>query len=99
MGIRARAEKRNPHRDGPRGRDPLLPRPPHLPLKMWFSRQHLIIDADDTLWENNIYFERAFDEFVGFLSHSSLAAAEIRAILDEIEVANARIHGYGSLNY
>ena len=26
--------------------------------------QHLIIDADDTLWENNIYFERAFDEFV-----------------------------------
>jgi putative hydrolase of the HAD superfamily len=66
---------------------------------MWFSRQHLIIDADDTLWENNIYFERAFDEFVGFLAHSSLAPAEIRAILDEIEVANARIHGYGSLNY
>jgi len=27
-------------------------------------RQHLIIDADDTLWENNIYFERAFDQFV-----------------------------------
>ena len=33
-------------------------------------RQHLIIDADDTLWENNIYFERAFDEFVEFLAHS-----------------------------
>ena len=25
----------------------------------------LIFDADDTLWENNIYFERAFDDFVG----------------------------------
>jgi len=62
-------------------------------------RQHLIIDADDTLWENNIYFERAFDEFVGFLDHSSLSAAEVRAVLDEIEETNNKIHGYGSLNF
>src|SRR6516164_11407177 len=62
-------------------------------------RQHLIIDADDTLWDNNIYFERAFDEFVAFLDHSSLTAAEIRAVLDEIEEVNAKIHGYGSLNF
>jgi putative hydrolase of the HAD superfamily len=62
-------------------------------------RQHLIIDADDTLWENNVYFERAFDEFVGFLDHSSLSAAEIRAVLDEIEETNNKIHGYGSLNF
>ncbi len=61
--------------------------------------QHLLIDADDTLWENNIYFEQAFDEFVEFLSHSSLDAAGIRAVLDEIELANSRIHGYGSLNF
>lgn len=62
-------------------------------------RQNLIIDADDTLWENNVYFERAFQEFVNFLAHSSLTALEIRAVLDEIELANARIHGYGSLNF
>jgi putative hydrolase of the HAD superfamily len=62
-------------------------------------REHLIIDADDTLWENNIYFERAFDEFVAFLDHSSLSAPEIRAVLDEIEEANNKIHGYGSLNF
>ncbi|MGQ9918186.1 MAG: HAD family hydrolase [Bryobacteraceae bacterium] len=61
--------------------------------------QHLLIDADDTLWENNIYFEQAFDEFVDFLSHSSLDAAGVRAVLDEIELANSRIHGYGSLNF
>jgi len=61
--------------------------------------QFLIFDADDTLWENNIYFERAFDEFVGFLSHSSLPPAEVRAVLDEIETANNRIHGYGTLNF
>jgi putative hydrolase of the HAD superfamily len=63
------------------------------------TRQYLIIDADDTLWENNIYFERAFEEFVVFLAHSSLGPQEVRDILDEIEQANARIHGYGSLNF
>ena len=62
-------------------------------------RLHLIVDADDTLWENNIYFERAFEEFVNFLGHSSLNAREIRAVLDEIEEANSKIHGYGSLNF
>ena len=62
-------------------------------------RQHLIIDADDTLWENNIYFERAFDEFVEFLAHSTLPPTDVRAVLDEIEHANARIHGYGSQSF
>jgi putative hydrolase of the HAD superfamily len=62
-------------------------------------RQHLIVDADDTLWENNIYFERAFEEFTDFLAHSSLRPNEIRAALDEIELVNARIHGYGSKNF
>jgi putative hydrolase of the HAD superfamily len=63
------------------------------------TTQYLLIDADDTLWENNIYFERAFDEFVAFLDHSALSPKEVRAVLDEIEDANARIHGYGSLNF
>ena len=63
------------------------------------TRQHLIVDADDTLWENNIYFEKAFDNFCEFLGHSRLSADEVRTVLDEIEVANARVHGYGSLNF
>ncbi len=63
------------------------------------TRQHLLIDADDTLWENNIYFEQAFDEFVDYLDHSSMSPAEIRAVLDEIEVANIKIHGYGAANF
>lgn len=62
-------------------------------------RQFLIIDADDTLWENNVYFERAFAEFVDFLDHSSLSAEEIRDILDEIELVNIKTHGYGTLNF
>jgi putative hydrolase of the HAD superfamily len=62
-------------------------------------RQFLIIDADDTLWENNVYFERAFEEFVSYLDHSSMTAREIREVLDEIEEANAKLHGYGTLNF
>jgi putative hydrolase of the HAD superfamily len=62
-------------------------------------RQHLIVDADDTLWENNIYFERAFEEFTEFLAHSSLDSRQVRAILDEIELVNSKIHGYGSKNF
>lgn len=63
------------------------------------TRQHLIFDADDTLWENNIYFEAAFDRFCDYLSHSSMSPPEVRAVLDEIERANSKIHGYGSRNF
>jgi putative hydrolase of the HAD superfamily len=61
--------------------------------------QQLIFDADDTLWENNVYFERIFDEFVEFLDHSRMGSREVRAALDEIELANREIHGYGALNF
>ncbi|MGA8027958.1 MAG: HAD family hydrolase [Bryobacteraceae bacterium] len=63
------------------------------------TRRHLIFDADDTLWENNVYFEDAFDRFCEYLSHSSMTPGEIRAVLDEIEIANSKIHGYGSRNF
>jgi putative hydrolase of the HAD superfamily len=63
------------------------------------ERQHLIFDADDTLWENNVYFERAFDEFAEFLGHSTLTPAGVRSVLDEIELVNREIHGYGALNF
>jgi len=62
-------------------------------------RQNLIVDADDTLWENNIFFERAFEEFVQFLDHSTLSPVQVRDVLDRIENANNKIHGYGSLNF
>lgn len=59
------------------------------------QQQHLFIDADDTLWENNIYFELAVHEFIRFLNHSSLQPGEVRAVLNEIE----REMGYGSLSF
>lgn len=56
---------------------------------------HLLIDADDTLWENNIYFEQAIHAFIEFLDHSNLTPAEVRAVLDEVE----QLMGYGSANF
>ncbi len=63
------------------------------------SRLTLLIDADDTLWENNIYFERAFDDFCDFLDHSALTPVQVRDVLNEIELVNSKIHGYGSKNF
>ena len=58
-------------------------------------RYHLLLDADDTLWENNVYFERAIHGFLDFLNHSRLSHKEVRAVLDEVE----RLMGYGSANF
>src|SRR5580658_358263 len=63
------------------------------------TRQNLIFDADDTLWENNVYFEEAFDRFCEYLNHSSLTPDEIRSVLDTIEIENNKIHGYGAINF
>ena len=60
------------------------------------SRQHLVIDGDDTLWENNIFFEDAAEAFIDFLDHSSRTRDQVRAALDEIERLNVANHGYGS---
>ena len=57
--------------------------------------QALLIDADDTLWENNIYFERAIAQFISFLNHHSYTAEEVRTILNEVERGCVIKHGYG----
>src|SRR6201990_1211664 len=63
------------------------------------EKQHLIFDADDTLWENNIYFERAFDDFCDFLNHSKLTPVQSRDALNEIELGNSQSQGYGAVNF
>jgi putative hydrolase of the HAD superfamily len=57
--------------------------------------QNLLIDADDTLWENNIYFERAIANFISFLNHHEYTPDQVRAVLWEVERENIRRHGYG----
>ena len=61
--------------------------------------QFLLIDGDDTLWENNIYFEQAIEAFIDFLAHSSMSRDQVRAALDEVERINVSVHGYGSASF
>jgi putative hydrolase of the HAD superfamily len=55
----------------------------------------LLIDADDTLWENNIYFERAIAKFISFLNHREYSAGQVRLILNDVERESIVKHGYG----
>jgi putative hydrolase of the HAD superfamily len=55
----------------------------------------LLIDADDTLWENNVYFERAVAAFIGYLDHREISPAEVRETLNSVERENILTHGYG----
>ena len=57
--------------------------------------QTLLLDADDTLWENNIYFERAIAAFISFLNHHEYSPAEVREALNACERETIRAHGYG----
>jgi putative hydrolase of the HAD superfamily len=57
---------------------------------------HLIFDADDTLWENNVLFDRAIADFIEWIDHPTLDAAAITATLHDIERANSAAHGYGT---
>lgn len=59
------------------------------------ARHTLLIDADDTLWENNIFFEKTIDEFITNLEHLGYTREYIRHILNETERRNIRQHGYG----
>lgn len=55
-------------------------------------RQHVLLDGDDTLWENNVYFERTIAAFIAFLDHATLRPDEVRRVLDEVEATT----GYGT---
>jgi putative hydrolase of the HAD superfamily len=57
--------------------------------------QTLLIDADDTLWENNIYFERAIAKFISFLNHHEFSSEQVREVLNNVERECIIKHGYG----
>ena len=57
--------------------------------------QTLLIDADDTLWENNIYFERAIAAFISYLNHHEYSPAQVRSTLNAVERETILAHGYG----
>ncbi len=68
-------------------------------MRQFASGQTLLIDADDTLWENNVYFERAIAAFIGFLDHKEYSPAEVRQALNAQERETILAHGYGLTSF
>jgi len=66
-----------------------------MPEEIPKTSQTLLIDADDTLWENNIYFERAIANFISFLNHHEYAPEQVREVLNDVERECIVTHGYG----
>jgi putative hydrolase of the HAD superfamily len=69
--------------------------PTNSPAPLYPTGQTLLFDADDTLWENNIYFERAIASFISYLDHRVHTAEEVRDHLNHVERATIKAHGYG----
>jgi putative hydrolase of the HAD superfamily len=61
--------------------------------------QTLLLDADDTLWENNIYFERAIADFISYLDHQHHSHQEVREFLNDVERETVRERGYGLASF
>jgi putative hydrolase of the HAD superfamily len=58
-------------------------------------RMTILIDADDTLWENNVLFEKTIDDFLALSEPLGYSREYARRILNETERRNVRQHGYG----
>jgi putative hydrolase of the HAD superfamily len=65
------------------------------PANLRPANQTLLIDADDTLWENNVYFERAIASFISYLDHRVHTPEQVREHLNHCEHATIAVHGYG----
>jgi putative hydrolase of the HAD superfamily len=69
--------------------------PPQSAPPRFSPGETLLIDADDTLWENNIYFERAISSFISYLDHRVHTPEEVREHLNVCERRTIAAHGYG----
>jgi len=61
--------------------------------------RHIIFDADDTLWENNIFYLKTTRDFISLAEEAGYDPAEIETLFDQLEFQVVREHGYGSYNY
>jgi putative hydrolase of the HAD superfamily len=59
----------------------------------------LLIDADDTLWQNNIYFEQVRAQFLDWMRLLGADPEDVIDVFNTIEQKNIRINGYGCENF
>jgi putative hydrolase of the HAD superfamily len=69
------------------------------PMPERLRDQILLCDADDTLWENNVYFLDALVAFLDAIEKEGGVRATAERTLREVEAARTKSHGYGSANF
>ena len=68
--------------------------------RMKFSTHDwLLFDADDTLWQNNQFFEDVIETFIDFVADPKRNRDEVRNVLDRIEIRNSKVSGFGIDNF
>ncbi len=59
----------------------------------------LIIDADDTLWENEAYYQQCITEFGELMATLGLDREEAKQTVDEVERERVPLTGYGPVQF
>jgi putative hydrolase of the HAD superfamily len=63
------------------------------------ARLNLLFDADDTLWDSNIHFLEAFEEFAEAVAIAGVERDAVHAAVREVELELIQTHGYGRAPY
>lgn len=61
--------------------------------------QILLVDADDTLWENESYFRQVFEQFLDLMEARGHVRSEALELLQRVERERCSQFGYGSRNF
>jgi len=77
---------------------PILEKLKEQILKLTFIKQ-IIFDADDTLWENNVYYVQATNDLLDLFEKAGLDRRQIQKEFDELELYVVKERGYGSHNF
>ncbi len=65
----------------------------------WKQIKQIIFDADDTLWENNIYYVQATTDFFDLIEAGGFLRSDIQKAFDDLELEVVKERGYGSHNF
>lgn len=59
----------------------------------------LVIDADDTLWESSLFFERAEEDFVSLMESAGLDGESTRTLVHRRDIERLDVTGFGVRPY
>jgi len=68
-------------------------------LRDWKQIKQIIFDADDTLWENNMFYVQASTDFFDLIENAGFSRQEAEKEFDVLELWVVKEMGYGSINF